>query len=103
MHPQAEHVCLWALTPNAFDRWFSVELKCMSQPRVASEVSNEDCLVPLKPSMTIWICLLLFCGIATAFQFHGSDMMYEMRRRKPEPTLLLTQGTFNLPHHTGMV
>ena len=30
-------------------------------------------------------------------------MMYEMRRRKPEPTLLLTHGIFNLPHHTGMV
>ena len=30
-------------------------------------------------------------------------MMYEMRRRKPEPTLLPTQGTFNLPHHIGMV
>ena len=29
--------------------------------------------------------------------------MYEMRRRKPEPTLLLTQGIFNLPHHIGMV
>ena len=35
---------------------------------------------------------------------HGSDMMYEMRRRgKPEPTLLSTQGIFNLPHHIGMI
>ena len=31
------------------------------------------------------------------------DMMYEIRRRKPEPTLLPTQGIFNLPHHVGMV
>ena len=30
-------------------------------------------------------------------------MMYEMRWKKPEPTLLLTQGIFNLPHHIGMV
>ena len=30
-------------------------------------------------------------------------MMYEMRRKKPEPTLLLTQEFFNLPHHIGMV
>ena len=30
-------------------------------------------------------------------------MMYDTRRRKPEPTFLLTQGIFNLPHHTGMV
>ena len=33
----------------------------------------------------------------------GSDMMYEMRTRKPEPTLLLTRGIFTLPHHIGMV
>ena len=26
-------------------------------------------------------------------------MMYEMRRRKLEPTLLLTQRIFNLPYH----
>ena len=30
-------------------------------------------------------------------------MMYEMRKRKPENTLLQTQGVFNLPHHIGMV
>ena len=28
-------------------------------------------------------------------------MMYEMRRRKPESTLLPTQGTINLPHYIG--
>ena len=31
------------------------------------------------------------------------DMMYQMRRRKRKPTLLPTQGTFNLQHHLGMV
>ena len=30
-------------------------------------------------------------------------MIYEMRRRKPEPTLFPTQGIFNVPHHVGMV
>ena len=30
-------------------------------------------------------------------------MMHDMRRRKPEPTLLLTQWIFNLPHNIGMV
>ena len=30
-------------------------------------------------------------------------MMYEMRNRKPEPTLLLTQGMFSLTHSIGMV
>ena len=30
-------------------------------------------------------------------------MMYEMKRRKSESTLLQTQLIFNLPHHIGMV
>ena len=30
-------------------------------------------------------------------------MVYETRRRKREPTLLLTQEIFNLPHHVGIV
>ena len=50
------------------------------------------------------VCWLLFYTIATIFQlYHGGDMMYEMRRRKPEPTLLPTRGIFNLIHHIGMV
>ena len=54
--------------------------------------------------LMLLVCLLLFYAKATVFQlYHGSDMIYEMRRRKPEPTLLPTQGFFNLPHHTGMV
>ena len=48
--------------------------------------------------------LLLFYAIATLFQLYlGSAQMYEMSRRKPKPTLLLTQGIFNLPRHIGMV
>ena len=37
--------------------------------------------------------------------YHGGDMIkkYEMRRRKPEPTLLPTEGIFNFPHHIGIV
>ena len=47
---------------------------------------------------------LLFYSIATVFQlYHGHDMMYEMRRRKPDPTLLPTQEIFNPPAHIGMV
>ena len=30
-------------------------------------------------------------------------MIYVMRRRKPEHTILPTQGIFNLPPHIGMV
>ena len=29
-------------------------------------------------------------------------MMHDMRRKKPKPTLLPTQGIFNLPHQIGM-
>ena len=52
-----------------------------------------------------WIvCLLLFHARATVFQLYlDSDMMYEMRKRKPKPTLSPTQGIFNLSHHTGML
>ena len=51
----------------------------------------------------LFVCLL-FYAIATVFQlYHGSDRMYEMRRRKPETTLLPTQVKFNLQHHMGMV
>ena len=48
---------------------------------------------------------MLFYTIATVFQLYpGSDMMYKMRRRKPGPTLLLTQVIFNLPQYDiGMV
>ena len=52
----------------------------------------------------MFVGLLLFYAIATAFQlYHGGAIMYEMRKRKPESTLLSTQGIFNLPHHIGIV
>ena len=52
----------------------------------------------------MFVCLLLFYGIATVFQlYHGGDMKYETRRRKPEPTDLLTQGIFSLPHLISMI
>ena len=41
-------------------------------------------------------CWLLVYAIAIIFQLHyGGDMMYEMRKRNPKPTLLLTPGIFN--------
>ena len=46
------------------------------------------------------VCLLLFYAMATVY--HDGDMMHEMRRRKSEPTLLPTQGIFNLPHRHGV-
>ena len=50
------------------------------------------------------VCLLLFYVIATVFQLYlGSDMIDEMTRRTPEPTLLPTKVIFNLLHHIGMV
>ena len=55
--------------------------------------------------MCRFACLLLFYDIATVFQlYHGSEFIYEMRRRKLEsPRLFPTQGIFNLPHHICMV
>ena len=55
-------------------------------------------------SRDLFICYLLFYAIATVFQlYHCDGMLYEMRKRIPKSTLLLTQGIFNLPHHDGMV
>ena len=55
----------------------------------------------------IWclpVSLLLFYARATVFQlYHGGNIMYEMRGRKPEPAPLPTQVIFNLPHHIGRV
>ena len=55
-------------------------------------------------SINYWFFfVLLFYTIVIVFQlYHGGDMMHEMRRRKPEPTLIPTQGTFNVPHHIDM-
>ena len=42
----------------------------------------------LASTLLQFVCLLLFYAFATAFKlYHSSDMMYEMRRRKPAPTL----------------
>ena len=46
----------------------------------------------------------LFYAITTVFQWYrGGDMMRwdEMRRRNPKPTLLPTEGVFNLLHYVG--
>ena len=52
----------------------------------------------------LFVYLLLFYAIATAFQLnHDGKMMYEKRRRNPKPTLLPTQENFNFPHHIGLV
>ena len=46
-------------------------------------------------------CLLLFYAIATVVQlYHGGDMIYDMRRRKPKPTLLPIQRILNPPSPT---
>ena len=59
------------------------------------------CKAALHGFGTSSVCL--FYAIATVFQLNpGGDMMYEIRRRKPEPTLFLTQRVFNLLHNIGM-
>ena len=46
--------------------------------------------------------LVLFYARAIVFQLDLGGDMYEMRRKKIEPTVLPTQGIFYLPHHIGM-
>ena len=56
----------------------------------------------------VWVCLYV-CFVVVlrhsnsisviSWRWYG-DVMYEMRRRKPEPAL---SGIFNLPHHISMV
>ena len=47
-----------------------------------------SCSFPVYSSTDAYL-LVLFYTIATVFQLHkDSPMMYEMRRRKPEPTFL---------------
>ena len=75
-------------------RWFIKAVSCFTR-----DSTRRD------GRMFVW---LLLYAIETVLQLYlGGDMMYEMwgRERKPEPTLLLTQGIFkfNLPHHIGMV
>ena len=47
--------------------------------------------------------VVVLCHSNSIQLYHGGDMMYEMRCRKPEPTPLPAQRFFNLPHHIGMV
>ena len=51
---------------------------------------------------SLFVCL--FYTIAIVFQlYHGGDMMYAMTKGKGKPTLIPTQGIFNLPHDINMV
>ena len=75
-----------------------IKISYFQNSTILSYISNRD------HGAFIIVCLLLFYATATIFQlYHGGDMMYEIRRRNPEPTQLLTQGNFNLPQHIGMV
>ena len=52
---------------------------------------KDDILVQVHEACTL--CLLLFYGIATVPQsYHGSEMIYEMRRRKREHTMTVTDS-----------
>ena len=65
--------------------------------------AHETCALLIQPSVE-YVCLLLFYAIVRVFQlYHGSDMMYMMRRRKPKPTFVPTQRSFNFAHHIIMV
>ena len=79
------------------------EINHLPQSLISTDLS------PGRPSVTVRLLmrylyklfvLLLLYAIATVFLlYHGNDMIHELRRRKPEPTILSMQGIFNLPHH----
>ena len=58
-----------------------------------------------QPKIRRFVCLIVVVlhNSNSISVICGFDMMYEMRRRKPMPTLLPTQGIVNLPHHIGML
>ena len=63
---------------------------------IVSEVDHEtSCICRYYPRASFYGSLFLL--------YYGGDRMYEVRRRKSEPTILPTQGIFNLPHYIGMV
>ena len=63
-------------------------------------VNCYTCQMHLNVMETKFVSFSLFYAIAIVFQLHQCNvMLYEMGRRKSDPTLLLTQGIFNLPHH----
>ena len=45
-------------------------------------------------TIDLQVCLfvVVLCLATVFYVYHGSDIMSEMRRQKPEPILLLTQG-----------
>ena len=53
--------------------------------------------------MYTYVCLFVCCYVMPFQLYLGGDMMYEMSRRKPEPTHLPTQAIFNLEHNIGMI
>ena len=56
------------------------------------------------PDIGLFVLLLAYAIAAVSWLYIECDMMYEMRRRKPQAyTFLQTQGIFNLPHYIGIV
>ena len=78
--------CIVAL--HIFREWHKLQTGAMAESLflISRPVRSEAMLHGYRTSP---VCL--FYAIATVFQlYHGGDIMYEMRRRKPEPTLLST-------------
>ena len=58
------------------------------QKTLTHQIGNEDVFV---------------CYCCTPQLQYFSNLIYKMKRRKPEPTLSPTHQIINLPHHIGMV
>ena len=95
----------WAWVSSAVQQ--GAQLICVTTRRGHVLAGNSyTSTFPFIFSASQWwerIVCLLFYTIATIFQlYHGGNMVYELRR-KPEPSLLPTQGTFNHPHNIVMI
>ena len=61
---------------------------CFHNEKKKSRPAFRHCDEPPHPRQIYTVCLLLFYAIATLIQlYHSGDMIYELKRRKPEPTL----------------
>ena len=91
-----------------FDFWPTCQNSIGSSTNRFSEIG------PMFPSMQqhrfnivcLFVVVLCYSNSISVTSWQWYDVLlkyYEMRRRKPELTLLPTQGIFNLAHHIGMV
>ena len=96
---RAEADSTWTLT-GLFDCLLFYSIATVFQLYHGSDVMYER----WEGESPMLVVVLRHSNSISVISWHWYDMMYEMRTRKPEPTLLPstllpTEGIFNLPHH----